>query len=209
MSVFLQSFFRSQCVHCHLNPIQSSIKLCNDCLLNQHWYFRRCYHSDLLSGTWVLGGYSSALGSLIRRGKYRPDRHIFQELGREMAEASLDLPLFDAIVHVPVPWHRRIKRGFDQSEILASQMAKMLDVPRYNALRRHGFIEQASRTKEERLQRILGRFSMRDIELPETILLVDDTITTGATLEACASELLQSGVKEVFAVAVSSIQINP
>jgi len=152
--------------------------------------------------------YHGPMGSLLRRAKYRPDRSLMIQLAQIMAEASFDLPSFDAIVHVPVPWFRKIRRGFDQAELLADGIQKQLEIPHIRVLRRHGFEEQASKSIDDRQETILDRFSCQpNRKLPETILLVDDVVTTGNTFEGCAVELYQQGVRTIIGFSLLSARL--
>ena len=205
MSFVIQRLFSILCHHCQQHPIDTRLGLCTDCALEISRLPRNFSCSDLLRQTWAVDSYHGPMGTLLRRAKYRPDRKLMTSLGRLMAVGSLELPSFDAIVHVPVPWHRKLRRGFDQAEILAASIQRQLRVPHIKVLRRHGFQEQASKTVEERRKKILGRFSCDcRQELPASILLVDDVVTTGNTLEGCAAELYQQGVREIIGFSLVS-----
>ena len=114
----------------------------------------------------------------------------------------------DAVVSVPLPTHRRMERGFNQSTLLARSVAQLLAIPQYEILFRVDRQEQTSRTQTERRTRLTGRFEVRphfDSEsIPKRIVIVDDVITTGATAESCALELLNLGVEEVYVLALVS-----
>ena len=203
MVSIVQTIFQSKCFHCNREPAKA-IGLCTGCRSELGFMIRRLPSSAYIHSMWALSPYHGPMGSLIRQGKYGAKRRLFEQLGRLMAEAALDLPHFDAIVHVPVPWHRRLLRGFDQAEILAESIQIFLSVPHYKVLQRHGFQRQARKSIAHRESNFLGEFSCIDCELPERILLVDDTITTGATLAACGAALYQQGVREITAFALSS-----
>ena len=205
MSFVLQRLFSIKCYHCQQNSIDTRLGLCTDCSLEISRIPRNFSCTDLLRETWAVDSYHGPMGTLLRRAKYRPDRKLMGSLGYLMAAGSLELPSFDAIVHVPVPWHRKLHRGFDQAEILAASIQRQLRVPHIKVLRRHGFQEQASKTIEERREKILDRFSC-DLkqELPASILLVDDVVTTGNTLEGCAAELYQQGVRQIIGFSLLS-----
>lgn len=200
----LQTIFQSKCFHCKTETSQDSLGLCSDCSSELGFMVKQLPSSDYIHSMWALSPYHGPMGSLIRQGKYTSKRRIFKGLGKLMAEAALDLPEFDAIVHVPVPWHRKILRGFDQAEILAETIHEFLSVPHYKILKRKGFDRQAQKSIDERSQNFLGQFSSSSQTLPARILLVDDTITTGATLEACAGVLYQHGATEIIGFALSS-----
>jgi ComF family protein len=122
-----------------------------------------------------------------------------------MALAAFTLPPFDAIVHVPVPWYRKIHRGFDQSEILAQEIHRHLCVPHLKILKRHWGKEQAGLEKKDRNKQMLGRFSCaQKVFVPPKVLLVDDVVTTGKTLEGCAAELYQVGVQEIIGFSLAT-----
>lgn len=202
-----QALFQSKCFHCKTQVAESTLGLCSLCSLEMTLIARELPSSQYIKSMWALAPYHGPVGSLIRVGKYSSKRRIFKELGHLMAECALDLPSFDAIVHVPTPWHRRIFRGFDQAEILADAIQQFLEIPHHKILRRHGFDRQALKTKAERQRQFVGRFSASDIILPKRILLVDDTITTGATLESCAAVLYQQGAMEIIGFALSSTKL--
>ena len=98
-----------------------------------------------------------------------------------------------------------MRRGFDQSEILAQAVHHQLGVPHLPILRRSGFQEQAGKTKHERQATIVGRFSCRSgVALPRRVLLVDDVVTTGNTVDSCAAELYQAGAEKIIAFSLAS-----
>ncbi len=111
------------------------------------------------------------------------------------------------ILVVPIPLHKkRFKcRGFNQSELLARAISNYYDWPlSLNLIRTKQNKNQAELNEEERLNNVLGVFKWQGEELiSRTILLVDDVITSGATLNEAEEVLLRTGASRVIKVAVA------
>ncbi len=107
----------------------------------------------------------------------------------------------DIIVPVPINKHKKRLRGFNQAEILAQVLGNTLSlpVPSANLKKIKKTIPQAGLSKEKRINNLIKAFSIREPLLikEKHILLVDDVMTTGATLDTCAKELLKAGAKSV------------
>jgi predicted amidophosphoribosyltransferase len=107
---------------------------------------------------------------------------------------------------VPVPLHpaRARRRGFNQAERLAASIGRRTGLPVTDCLARRGPAgeRQLGRGREERLGGIAGSIELRrGVPAPPRAVLVDDVVTTGATLAACAAALRDAGSREVAAVA--------
>jgi ComF family protein len=141
---------------------------------------------------------------LLHQLKYQGQSQIGQALGQlygaELADAGL-APAFEVIV--PVPLHRRklARRGYNQAEAFATGLATALDCPSAaQALRRTE--HTASQTRKGRAARWENVASVFEVAEPQAVLgrhvlLVDDVLTTGATLEACGAALLAAGARAV------------
>ncbi len=104
----------------------------------------------------------------------------------------------DAVAFVPLSRARLAERGYDQARALADVVARRLVLPLRPMLARPGTTPpQARRTARERRLAMRGMFVADGRAPPSRVLLVDDVLTTGATAGACASALLEAGVREV------------
>ena len=115
----------------------------------------------------------------------------------------------DTIVHVPVHRDRKRERGYDQAERLARAAAVLLGLPHLAALERgRATTAQYQLDRHRRASNVAGAFRLADGVAPRTMtghwfVLVDDVVTTGATLASCASVLLDAGAIGVSAVTVA------
>jgi ComF family protein len=142
----------------------------------------------------------SGLGQkLMIEFKYRKNIYMGKWIGTLMAKEMLNSHFFEGIDFiVPVPLHKKKlkKRGFNQSEILCNAIASVtgISVETQNLYRREFNVSQTKKGIYERWQGTIGIFDIRDTALFEKkqILLIDDVLTTGATLDACAQALLKS-----------------
>lgn len=115
-------------------------------------------------------------------------------MGRLLARhQNLHKAKIDAIVPVPIHPDKKAVRGYNQSEMIANGLAEVLETPVIQALYRESqTVSQTKLNRVERWDNVKDAFSCKaTTELPNHILLVDDTLTTGATLEACAVKLLE------------------
>ena len=157
-----------------------------------------------LACVWALGPYDGPLGAMIRRAKYAPDPGAIDELARRLAQAANGrLPQVDLVTSVPVPWSRRLRRGFDQAERLAIPVAIAASARRKRLLRRVRSEEQAGRGLAARRAGAHGAFAARQALRGQRVLLVDDVLTTGSTVSACATELLGAGASRVYGLIVA------
>lgn len=129
------------------------------------------------------------LQTLIKALKYEDAPQIGNYLGQYAGEMMKSGPFLDGIeAVVPVPLHRRKqrKRGYNQAEKIAEGIAGVTDIPTRSDLltRPHHTDTQARKAGSARWENVQSAFAVSG-ELPGSILLVDDVITTGATLEAC------------------------
>ena len=152
------------------------------------------------------GRYDGSLKDVIHAFKYSKRRVLAEPLGRMMRETGAEL-LWDADAVVPVPLHpiRALQRGFNQADDLARQLGP--PVWRVLRRRRHG-PSQAGLSASVRLRNLDGAFGvspawtitsavMRRTLLARTVVLVDDVMTTGTTVDACSAVLLANGVRSV------------
>lgn len=115
---------------------------------------------------------------------------------------------FDVISWVPVSARRRRKRGYDQAQLLAEQTAKVLNVPAAAMLKksRHTPAQSTLREAAGRKANVLGAYHVCARQAPAglRVLLIDDVVTTGATLSECSRVLLTAGAKEVVCAAFAA-----
>jgi ComF family protein len=135
----------------------------------------------------------SAYQALLHDLKYRGNRKAGLYLGRLLGQALKHTAFSDCDLMVPVPLHRkRLKqRGYNQSEIIARGASEITGIPVASRLisRKRNMRSQTSMNRQERFENMATAFTLCDY-FPDLhgkkILLVDDIITTGATLEACS-----------------------
>lgn len=123
--------------------------------------------------------------------------------------------LLDADIVVPVPLHRdrERSRGYNQAELISRPLAKRLNLPHRPVLLMRTKPRPAKQilTTKERWEAVRGAFATRKGTQVDNlrVLLVDDVVTTGATLDSCARALLKAGAKSVVAVAIARAMRPP
>jgi ComF family protein len=147
------------------------------------------------------GSYDGALRELIHLFKYGKVSTLARPLSDLLAAALPRDEKFDAIVPVPLHWWRRWRRGFNQSELLARQIARRTGVPWVTGLRRiRPTTVQAGLSNGERRRNVAGAFRAGRASRAlrgRNVLLIDDVMTTGSTAAACAGALKRAGVSRV------------
>lgn len=153
---------------------------------------------------------SGMVQRILHRIKYNEDREAARFLGRLMAEdlkASKRFSDVDALLAVPLHPEKLRKRGYNQSQLLVDGMREAWpkDNPTHALVRMVHTASQTRRGRLDRWQNVKDAFDLRDAEAlaDKHVLLVDDVVTTGATIEGCAIALRQApGVRiSVFAAA--------
>ena len=150
-----------------------------------------------------LGPYEGALGEAIRRAKYRRDLFLVDALGAWLGRSVADWLAVDAIVPVPVPPHRLLLRGFDQGVRLGRGVAEETGIEMRLALRRRWGERQVGKTASARRKLDHIAFLPRLRLKGARILLVDDVVTTGATMAAAAESLKRCGASHVWGLTVA------
>lgn len=141
---------------------------------------------------------------LVHALKYGDRLDLAPAMGRWMATSGAEvLTNADALIPVPLHWRRLWMRRFNQSAALAKVVAKESGVPVvHEPLRRvKATAQQVGLTQTERARNVQGAFRVqrnaRHLIAARRVVLVDDVLTSGATVDACARALLRSGAAQV------------
>jgi predicted amidophosphoribosyltransferase len=154
-----------------------------------------------VSGVRALGPYDGPIGLLVRRAKYANDPVVARRLGQWMAECT---PFeVDLVTHVPCRWRRALDRGFDPVAVMAQTVAGRIGRPHRALLRRLDSGSQVGRTRSQRRALDPDAFAVHRYKVAPRVLLIDDVITTGATVRVCAAQLRAAGARRVMVVAAA------
>jgi len=148
--------------------------------------------------------YEAAARDAVHALKYRGVSALAPEMAISMAAMLMVwAPTVEAIVPVPLTGHRRRLRGYNQSELLAREVSHLTGIPvepKALVRRRSGTPQVRQPDRESRWLSVKGAFGQGRRRVQGGIVLIDDVMTTGATLDACASVLLQGGAGPVYAL---------
>jgi len=150
---------------------------------------------------------------LLKFEQIEPLGAWFAERLAELANAEPDALAADVVVPVPLHRQRERERGYNQAALLSKPLAKKLRLPHKSVLlmRTRARPDKQVLSLEERWESVRGAFATRPGSQVDNlrVLLVDDVLTTGATLDACSRALRDAGAKSVVALTVARAMRNP
>ncbi len=153
------------------------------------------------------GPYEGRLARLIQLYKYGGERALARVLASslyELLQAERLTQEIDGITFVPMSRKRQRERGFNQAELLARRLGRLTRKPVFSALHKVQETKpQEALSRAERLQNLKGAFASHGQARYESVLLVDDVYTTGATAWECAQALKEAGYERVYVLTVA------
>ncbi len=164
-------------------------------------------HPPHYAGLRSWGRYNQNLRLAIHRLKYRGDISLGDVLSVPMIEMLKELPWkIDLVSPVPIGLVRRAKRGYNQSALLAFPIAlKMgIDYQPKSIIKIRDTTSQVGLSKEQRKENVMGAFRSDERWVKDrVVLVVDDVVTSGATIEACARSLKEANAAEVYGLTLA------
>lgn len=212
------------CLGCH-KEINSGFLCpsCNDQITNT-WlgvcvkcgyplgYNENCPHCRtqiILPRTRALGFYKPPLQPLIFALKYEGKKSLAKILGRALAGLLNSDPMLrqaDALIPIPLHPARQRERGFNQASLLGLEIAQLTGIPIVNALRRKKNTKsQTQLLMKERILNMQDAFKLEDHTpiVNQQVVLIDDVMTSGATINSAAQILLQAGAGAVYGLVIA------
>lgn len=180
------SYPAARCYRCH--SLATEARTC-----------RACRPASKLFRVQVAAEYTQRNKDLVKQLKFAGNRSVAAILAERMSHL-LTATADTLIVPVPTATGRVRLRGYDQSVLIARSLAAASDLPYCPALLRSGQQRQLGARRQDRLQQMQQSFVLHKEVSGRSIVLIDDVITTGATLEAAALCLRQAGARRVEAL---------
>lgn len=211
--LLLEMFFPSFCLNCQrLGPV-----LCQDCYHDLKFYFlqnkiqeitpnlKEVYFDDLQ----IMAKFSGSLSKLLKALKYQNSRNVAPMLAR-MLWRHLIIPQADLITFTPLHQRKLRLRGYNQCQEIALELGRISGIEVKNLLlkKKNTKAQAQIKDQDERLRRMKNLFQVRNKSKnsikDKSIIIIDDVITTGATLNAVSKTLKKAGAKQIFGLMVAS-----
>jgi len=223
---FLDLLYPPQCIHCNGGLQDSNGVLCVSCaelldrldptercqqcfsgggLLSSGYCYKCSSKTKLLSGCASVFDYVGPASSIIKKMKYSDMPFLGKGVAAYMVTQflSLDWPIPDVIIPVPLSLSHKVQRGYNQSLIIANELGRYLQTEVSDILlRRNGSYSQAGLLRFQREQLAKDTFYLKTGRCitDKRILLIDDVYTTGSTLRASAEAICEGYPKEIYAL---------
>ena len=222
---FISLFYPRYCRGCYNSLVKGEELICTQCLLEmpksyyhlqrdnpfyQKFRGRLCVKHVMTLYKFVK---ESRVQHVLHALKYKQQPELGEMLGRVYGKDLLEAEYkssFDLIIPVPLHNSRRKIRGYNQSEEFGKGLAQMLEIPCDDTyMKRDAMTEtQTHKSKLSRWENVSNIFKViaPGSITEKRILLVDDVVTTGATLEACGQALLNAGCRELSIACIAATQ---
>jgi ComF family protein len=186
----IERYCGPSCRVCAVPIVSSHARLCGECLSRPPRF----------SSVLAYGLYSGALREAVHLFKFLGIRRLGRPLGRLLS--CLPVPEADMIVPVPLSKGRLRQRGFNQSLLLAKALSKNLGIHLSMdcLVKKRDTLPQTGLCANERVNNLKGAFETRGDVARKRVILLDDVMTTGATVRECAKALARAGAEEIIVV---------
>lgn len=203
----MQLLYPPKCVLCRKLLTEEESDLCGQCRRDtpEVSESRKLPYLAKQTSLWY---YEGSVRESILRYKFRGSRSYSEIYGRLLAMKLLQENIsFDILTWVPISRRRKRTRGYDQVELIARALGKELGIPPEPVLKkvRHNRPQSKLKDAASRRANVLGVYRVTDPAriAGKRILLLDDILTTGATVSECAKTLLTAGAKQIICATVS------
>lgn len=191
----------SYCQLCGVD-LQEKHSLCQDCWQALPWYKHKFIQNE--REIMVACHYDFPMNRIIQKYKYEQQLQYQTLLAHCLLE--LRLPKVQAIIPMPISKARLIERGYNQMLIIAKIMARQLKVPVWQPIVRSAQHSQKGLSRIERLENIDEQFvsDPNKVHRYKKVLIIDDVVTTGASINALAQALTKLGCTQIYTACIAT-----
>ena len=200
--------FPSRCLGCDawLDHLDNTLLICPACIARLHFINTPAFLPQLkkrhFEETFSCLAYEGLALDWIHQYKFHHKLYLVPSLAALLSGMRLEWKNYDAFVYAPLHWWRQMRRGFNPSHLLAHALGKKIGTPVLHCLKKsRATAPQTKLTQKERLENVRNAFSFRTRQAKniadKKLLLIDDVLTTGATMNECAKVLKKSGAGRV------------
>ena len=205
-------FYPDKCVLCGQLLGKEETDLCHSCRTDAPAWKKGNFKISFVARWAAVWYYKDNVRESLLRYKFQKRRNYAAAYGRLLAMKLVQSGFddFDVLTWVPISFRRRWKRGFDQVALIAKSVAQELNCKAVPTLRkvRHNAPQSGMANAAARRANVLGAYRVRRraAVTGKRILLLDDIITSGATVSECAKTLLTAGAAQVSCAAVAAAE---
>lgn|SRR5690606_2820900 len=192
------------CQLCHTDH-QALHSVCQDCWQQLPWAHQTIQRQDIQFQ--VACDYAYPMDRLIQLFKYEQKLHLEPLLAGALL--SLNFPKVSAVVPMPISTKRLVERGYNQSLLLAKQVARQLNVPLWQPVQRMKQHSQKGLSRLERMEDIEAQFQIATSSTIRyrKVLIIDDVVTTGSSVRALSHKLKELGCQHIYAACLAGARM--
>ncbi len=169
---------------------------------------KSCLRQREVNSVVVVAAYREAAKALVHSAKFNHNRLAAEAIGLQLATYAMGLSV-ELVTTVPtLPAHIR-SRGYDHAEAIGKSTAMLIKRPYKRLLRRLKTTTQVGKNRQERLNQAANSVNLIKPFKPKSVLLIDDVVTTGATIADCVAALNWDGNKNVHVIAFAFQPSDP
>jgi len=219
LNTIVRLLFPPKCIFCgKVLSINVDVEICADCLKKVTFIddmdlkSRKFWsHKNWYDGIICVYQYNSVVKGSIVRYKFYNRSSYYRTFGKILADRvkkTIKISDFDLIISVPLHRNKERKRGYNQSLLISKVLSKELGLRESSSLliRLKDTGSQSLLNRKDRLDNLRGAFKVRseDAVRNKNILLVDDVMTTGSTIDECSKVLKKAGAAKVVAAVIAT-----